>query len=270
MSDVLRRDECPLFVFAGPCVIESYDLCMTVGEAARVACDELGLACIFKASFDKANRTSGASPRGPGLDEGLAVLAKVGRELGVPVMTDVHESAQAAAVGEVCDVLQVPAFLARQTDLLHACGRTGRTIHVKKGQFMAPAEMAHPVRKLAEAGCEDVVLCDRGTFFGYGRLVNDFAGLRQMARLGKPVSFDATHSTQRPAGEGDKSGGDPAATPTLARAAVAAGADGLFIECHPDPARALSDAASMLPLAFVPRLLADCRRIADLRPFAEL
>jgi 2-dehydro-3-deoxyphosphooctonate aldolase (KDO 8-P synthase) len=264
MPDPLRRDDCPLFIFAGPCAIESYDLCMMVGEQVKAICDDLGLAYVFKGSFDKANRTSGSSPRGPGMEAGLKVLEKVGAALGVPTMTDVHESPQAAAVGQVCDVLQVPAFLARQTDLLHACGKTGKTIHVKKGQFMAPSEMANPVAKLADVGCDDVVLCERGTFFGYGRLVNDMTALREMRRLGKPVSFDATHSTQRPAGQGDKSGGDPTATPLLARAAVAAGVDGLFIECHPEPSEALSDAASMVRLDGMRKLLTDCTRIEAL------
>ncbi len=257
-----------LFLIAGPCVIESVDLCLRVGEHVKKVCDELGIPYVFKASFDKANRSSGRSFRGPGMEEGLDALAKVRRELGVPVLTDVHESAQVPAAAEVVDVLQVPAFLARQTDLLIACGQTGKAINVKKGQFMAPREMQFAVEKIRAAKPQAVaesriMLCERGTFFGYGRLVNDFAGLPTLQSLGCPTVFDATHSTQRPAGEGDRSGGDPAATPLLARAAVAAGYDGLFLECHPDPKNAKSDAATMLDLAEIAPLLAACRRVRD-------
>ncbi|MEM6314730.1 MAG: 3-deoxy-8-phosphooctulonate synthase [Planctomycetota bacterium] len=266
MLSLDQLTDTPLFVFAGPCVIESEALCLRVGETVRDACVELGLRYVFKASFDKANRSSGASFRGQGLDEGLGIIERVGRKLGVPTITDVHLPEQAAAVGQVCDVLQVPAFLARQTDLLHAVGKTGRVVHVKKGQFMAPAEMKNVVAKLAEVGNEQVVLCERGTFFGYGALVNDFTGLAAMhAATGKPVCFDVTHSTQQPAGQGTQSGGNPKYSPLLARAAVAAGVDGMFVECHPDPATAKSDAASMVPLDVVPQLLRECRDLAALR-----
>ena len=260
--DFLKRDSTPLFVIAGPCVIESRELCLQIGGAVRAACDDAGLAYVFKASFDKANRSSGGSFRGPGIDGGLKILAEVGRELGVATLTDVHLPSQAAVAAEAVDVLQVPAFLARQTDLLAACGATGRAVNVKKGQFMAPAEMATAAAKV---GHGRVMLTERGTFFGYGRLVNDFAGLRDLGRLGFPVVFDATHSTQTPASEGGRSGGDPSLAPVLARAAVAAGVEGVFLECHPDPAEAESDAASMMPLGEVPRLIGQLADLARLR-----
>ena len=264
LGELLRLDETPLFVIAGPCVIESASLCLRVAETLKKACDDLGLAYVFKASFDKANRTSGDSFRGPGIGEGLAVLEKVRREVGVPVLTDVHEREQATVAGEVCDVLQIPAFLARQTDLLQAAARTGRAINIKKGQFMAPSEMATAAAKVRDAGNPNVMLCERGTFFGYGRLVNDFTGLMTMAEVGCPVVFDVTHSTQQPAGLGGVSGGNPRFAPLLARAAVAAGVDGVFLEAHPDPATAKSDAASMLRLDETPKLLAQLADLAKL------
>jgi 2-dehydro-3-deoxyphosphooctonate aldolase (KDO 8-P synthase) len=260
MIDALtQRGRAPLFVIAGPCVIESLDNCLTIGRHVKAACDRLGLAYVFKASFDKANRSSNASFRGPGLDAGLRVLEQVKRELGVPVLTDVHEPHHADAAGAVVDVLQVPAFLARQTDLLLACGRTGKCINVKKGQFMAPAEMALALDKIKSTGNANVMLTERGTFFGYGRLVNDFTGLAVMSKLGHPVVFDVTHSTQQPAGLGTTSGGNPEYSPLLARAAVATGqVSGLFLECHPDPRNAKSDAATVLALDDVEPLLASC------------
>jgi 2-dehydro-3-deoxyphosphooctonate aldolase (KDO 8-P synthase) len=223
------------------------------------------LAYIFKASFDKANRSSKDSFRGPGLVEGLRILEKVKREIGAAVLTDIHEAAQAAAAADVVDVLQVPAFLARQTDLLQACGQTGRWINVKKGQFMSPAEMGNAVEKIKSTGNDQILLTERGTFFGYNRLVNDFTGLAVMKEFGCPVVFDITHSTQNPAGMGNQSGGNPQYSPMLARAAVAAGVDGLFLECHPDPKKAKSDAATMMDLKEVEPLLTQCRQIADLR-----
>src|SRR5947207_229014 len=253
------------FVIAGPCVIESRELCLTVGSRVKSICEKLGLNYIFKASFDKANRSSNSTFRGPGLQDGLAVLDAVKRELGVPVLTDIHESAQAATAAQVVDVLQIPAFLARQTDLLVAAARTGKRINVKKGQFMSPQEMGNAVEKIRSAGGKDVMLTERGTFFGYNRLVNDFTGLAVMKSLGCPVVFDITHSTQHPAGMGDKSGGNPQYSPLLARAAVAAGVDGLFLECHPDPRNAKSDATTMLPLEQVEPLLTACKKIFDLR-----
>ena len=265
MTQLLGLGAAPLFLIAGPCVIESAALCLEIGRTLKRACDEAGLAYVFKASFDKANRTSGESFRGPGIGEGLAVLEKVKRELGVPVLTDVHEREQATVAGEVVDVLQIPAFLARQTDLLHAAGRTGRVVNVKKGQFMAPAEMHTAAAKVRAVGNENVLLTERGTFFGYGRLVNDFTGLSIMRETGCPVVFDVTHSTQEPAGLGGVSGGNPRHAPMLAKAAVVAGVDGIFLECHPDPARAKSDAASMLRLDEVPKLIRQLAQLAAMR-----
>src|SRR5688572_21317677 len=264
-QDILQRDRSPLFVIAGPCVIESAELCLTVGAHVKRVCDSLGLAYVFKASFDKANRSSDASFRGPGMEEGLRILDRVKRELSVPVLTDVHESAQVETVAKIVDVLQVPAFLARQTDLLRACGKTGRHVNVKKGQFMSPQEMGNAVEKVRSAGGMNVMLTERGTFFGYNRLVNDFTALPIMKSFGVPVVFDITHSTQQPAGMGNQSGGNPQYSPMLARAAVAAGVDGLFLECHPDPRNAKSDAATMMNLADVEPLLASCRQLAEVR-----
>ncbi|MEX0885983.1 MAG: 3-deoxy-8-phosphooctulonate synthase [Phycisphaeraceae bacterium] len=253
----------PLCIIAGPCVAESRELCMRVGEAVRDRCRQLGLGYIFKASFDKANRSSIHAPRGPGLDAGLALLASVGRELGVPVTTDIHEPAQATPAGEAVDLLQIPAFLCRQTDLLVAAAATGKAVNVKKGQFLAPAEMANVVAKLTEAGADKtgLMLTERGTFFGYHRLVNDFVGLGDMMELGWPVCFDVTHSTQQPGGQGAQSGGRPERAPLLARAAVATGVDALFIETHPEPATAMSDAAAMLPLGRMLSLLDELARL---------
>jgi 2-dehydro-3-deoxyphosphooctonate aldolase (KDO 8-P synthase) len=255
-------DPSRLLVIAGPCVIESTELCLSVGAHAKRVCEKLGLAFVFKASFDKANRSSGTSFRGPGLQDGLVVLERVKRELSVPVLTDVHQPEQASPAAKVVDILQVPAFLARQTDLLVACGKTGRAVNVKKGQFMSPQEMRAAVEKVRSAGMNSqVMLTERGTFFGYNRLVNDFTGIAVMQELGVPVIFDVTHSTQQPAGLGEQSGGNPEYSPLLARAAVAAGADGLFLECHPDPPSSKSDAASMLALDDVAPLLTTCSRI---------
>jgi 2-dehydro-3-deoxyphosphooctonate aldolase (KDO 8-P synthase) len=267
----------PLFVIAGPCVIESRELCLRIGTHVKQICDQLGLPYIFKASFDKANRSSNASFRGPGVEEGLKILDSVKRQLGVPVLTDIHESNQAPIVAEVVDVLQIPAFLARQTDLLIAAGKTGRRINVKKGQFMSPQEMGNAIEKIRSArpsnptpdtqnSIPDLLLTERGTFFGYNRLVNDFTGLAVMKSLGVPVVFDITHSTQQPAGLGNQSGGNPQYSPLLARAAVATGCvDGLFLECHPNPRNAKSDAATMMDLNDVEPLLMQCKRIAELR-----
>lgn len=255
----------PLAIIAGPCVLESLELGITIGSRVRDLCAPLGLAYVFKASFDKANRSSVRSPRGPGLERGLDWLARIKEKLGVPVTTDIHEPAQALAAGAAVDLLQIPAFLCRQTDLLHAAGQAaakhGRAVNVKKGQFLSPGEMAGAVRKLEEAGCSNLMLTERGTFFGYGRLVNDFVGLGDLLELKTPggpppVCFDCTHSTQLP-GAGEQTGGRPERAPLLARAAVAAGVHALFIECHPDPAAAVSDASTMLRLDDMPRLLAQ-------------
>ena len=251
----------PLLWIAGPCVIESRDHCLAVAEQLRGIADRLAVPLVFKASFDKANRTSGKSFRGVGLDAGLKILAEIGRAFGVPVTTDVHEIGQVAAVAEVCEVLQIPAFLARQTDLLEAAGRTGRVVNVKKGQFMAPWDMRNVVAKLAEVGNRRVLLTERGTTFGYGLLVNDLRGIPWMRETGAPVIFDGTHSVQTPGALGDRTGGDRRMVPTLVRAAVAAGADGVFVECHPDPDAAPSDGPNMLPLADVPALIAVCLRL---------
>jgi 2-dehydro-3-deoxyphosphooctonate aldolase (KDO 8-P synthase) len=256
----------PLLVIAGPCVMENDDTTRAIAERLARLREELGVNLVFKASFDKANRTSLESYRGPGLDRGLALLEQIGRETGLPLTTDLHESHQAAAVGQVCDVLQIPAFLARQTDLLVAAAHTGRAVNVKKGQFLAPGDMRHVVGKLQGAGCQRILLCERGTFFGYGRLVNDMQSIPLMQALGPPVIFDATHSVQEPGARGGVSGGNRAMVEPLARAAVAIGVDGLFFETHPDPDRALSDGPNMVPLSEFPNVL---RRLLRLRETVE-
>jgi 2-dehydro-3-deoxyphosphooctonate aldolase (KDO 8-P synthase) len=251
----------PLLWICGPCVIESHDLTLSIADTLRGLADRLQLPLVFKASFDKANRSSGKSFRGPGLQEGLKTLDAVKRATGLPVTTDVHECHQAAAVAEVCDVLQVPAFLARQTDLLEACGRTGKVVNVKKGQFMAPWDMKNVVAKLNEFGSRNVLLTERGTTFGYGLLVNDMRSVPWMQETGAPVIFDATHSVQKPGGLGDRTGGDRAMVPVLARSAVAAGCDGVFMETHPRPDEAKSDGPNMVPLAELPAVIETCLRI---------
>ena len=239
----------PFFLIAGPCVLESDALNLRIGEALARLSDDLGLPVVFKASFDKANRSSPGSPRGPGVDEGLRKLERVREATGLPLLTDVHLPEQCAPVAEVVDVLQIPAFLCRQTDLLVAAGATGRPVNVKKGQWMAPHEMRGAANKVRGAGSASVALTERGTFFGYGNLVVDmrsFALMREACEA--PVVFDGTHSVQRPGEGGGISGGEPRHIPTLVRAAVAAGADALFLETHPEPAKGLSDTTSMLPL----------------------
>ncbi len=238
----------PLLVIAGPCVLEDEALALAIAERLKQIAAGLPIQMVFKASFDKANRTSVQSYRGPGLEKGLAMLRRVKEATGLPVTTDIHETHQAAPAAGVCDMLQIPAFLARQTDLLAAAARTGRAVHVKKGQFMAPADMQHVIAKLDAFGCRNVVLCERGTFFGYGRLVNDMRSIPQMQALGVPVVFDATHSVQEPGGLGAATGGNRAMVEPLARAAVAIGADGLFFETHPAPDAAPSDGPNMVPL----------------------
>ena len=238
----------PLLLIAGPCVIEHADLCLRIAQQLAEIGRDLAIQVVFKASFDKANRTAAASFRGLGIDEGLAILDQVHRATGLPVTTDIHLPEQAGAVGSVCELLQIPAFLCRQTDLLLAAAETGRAVNVKKGQFMAPGDMRHAVAKLLAGGCQNIMLCERGTFFGYGRLVNDFAGLITMRSLGVPVIFDATHSVQRPASQGDTTGGDRSLVEPLARAAAAVGIDGIFFETHPDPSSSPSDGPNMVPL----------------------
>ena len=237
-------------------MIENEALCLKVANALQKACRKLGVNYIFKASFDKANRTSGQSFRGIGVEKGLEILARVRAEFGVPVLTDVHTEAQAALAGEIVDVLQIPAFLCRQTDLIEAAVATGKIVNIKKGQFLSPAEMGQVVRKAQSAGGKKVAITERGTTFGYNNLVADMRSIPIMRKFGCPVIFDATHSVQLPGGGGDKSAGQREFAPVLARCAVAAGADGLFIETHPDPDRALSDGPNMIPLAEMPRLLA--------------
>ncbi|MFN9603573.1 MAG: 3-deoxy-8-phosphooctulonate synthase [Planctomycetota bacterium] len=239
----------PMTLIAGPCVIESVDLCLEIARSVARSCAQLGIQYIFKASFDKANRTSAGSFRGPGIEEGLGVLAEVKSQVGCPVTTDIHLPEQAVEAAKVCDLLQIPAFLARQTDLLVACAATGRPLNVKKGQFMAPSDMKYVVDKVQRAGTGGLMLCERGTFFGYGRLVNDMTGLPAMRALGVPVLFDATHSVQQPGGMGGSTGGNRAMVEPLARAAAAVGVDGFFFETHPDPDQSPSDGPNMVPLA---------------------
>jgi 2-dehydro-3-deoxyphosphooctonate aldolase (KDO 8-P synthase) len=254
----------PLVIIAGPCVIESRELTLRIAERLRGVTDALALPLIFKASFDKANRTSSAAFRGLGMEAGLDVLADVSRQLDVPTTTDIHLPEQAAAVAEVCDLLQIPAFLARQTDLLLAAAATGKPVNVKKGQFMAPADMHYVVEKLQAAQCGGVMLCERGTFFGYGRLVNDMQALPQMRQFGVPIVYDATHSVQHPGGLGGATGGNREMVWPLARAAVAAGVDAVFLETHPDPDRSPSDGANMVPLDNVEDLLKQLQAISEL------
>jgi 2-dehydro-3-deoxyphosphooctonate aldolase (KDO 8-P synthase) len=252
----------PLLVIAGPCVIENEALTLAIAEKLANDTRDIDIQLVFKASFDKANRTSLDAYRGPGLEVGLRILEQVRDKIGLPVTTDIHVPDQAAAVADVCELLQIPAFLARQTDLLVAAAKTGRAVNVKKGQFLAPSDMRHVLHKLVQAGCENVLLCERGTFFGYGRLVNDMRAIPQMQALGAPVVFDATHSVQEPGGLGAATGGNRAMVEPLARAAMALGAEGLFCETHPDPDLSPSDGPNMVPLADFADLL---RRLVEIR-----
>lgn len=245
----------PLALIAGPCVIESEDFTLKMAREIAQVCDRLQIPFIFKSSFDKANRTSANSFRGQTMQEGLRILQRVKKEIGVPVLTDIHESDQASVVAEVVDVLQIPAFLCRQTDLLLAAAGTGRAINVKKGQFLAPWDMKNVVKKLEAGGAKNILLTERGTSFGYNTLIVDFRALPQMRELGYPVVFDATHSVQMPGGQGDKSGGQRQFVPYLARAAAAVGIDALFMEVHENPEVALSDGPNMIPLAALENLL---------------
>jgi 2-dehydro-3-deoxyphosphooctonate aldolase (KDO 8-P synthase) len=256
-DDVCAGEGQPLLVLAGPCVVEEREFMLRIARTIKSICDKHGTGLVFKSSFDKANRSSGGSVRGPGMEEGLAILAAVNEQVGVPVVTDVHESWQAAPAAEVADVLQIPAFLSRQTDLLHAAAATGRAVNVKKGQFLSPPEMSNVVAKLEAAGCDRILLTERGTTFGYNDLVVDFRGLPQLRALGYPVVFDATHSVQRPGGLGDTSGGQREYVPHLARAAVAVGVDGLFVEVHDDPDAAPSDGPNMITPEMLDRLLTE-------------
>ena len=250
-----------LILIAGPCVIESEKLCLQVAAALKRTCARLGVFYVFKASYDKANRTSSKSFRGPGLEDGLAVLAKVRARVGVPVLTDVHTEAQAGAAARVADILQIPAFLCRQTDLIAAAVRTGRIVNLKKGQFLSPEEMGQVIGKAKSAGGKKLLVTERGTTFGYHNLVADMRSIPIMRRLGFPVIFDATHSVQLPGGGGDRSSGQREFAPMLARCAVAAGASGVFIETHPEPERALSDGPNTIPLAEMKALLKSLLKV---------
>ena len=251
-----------LALIAGPCVIESRDHTLRLADSIARVCRQAETPLIFKASFDKANRSSVGSFRGPGLVEGLEILRETASEVGVPVLSDIHAPEQAAPAAEVLDCLQIPAFLCRQTDLLLAAASTGRAVNVKKGQFMSPDEMANAVSKIASVGHGGVLLTERGTFFGYNRLVNDFTAIPRMQALA-PVVFDATHSCQLPGGAGTQSGGQREYVPALTRAAVAVGCDALFLEVHDDPSAAKSDSATVYPLDQLGDLLQACRRIRD-------
>ncbi len=238
----------PLFFVAGPCVIESELHAMMMADRLAAVARELRMPLIFKASYDKANRSSVSSFRGPGMKEGLRILAEIKKRFALPILTDVHETSQAAPAAEVCDVIQIPAFLCRQTDLLIAAGKTGRAVNIKKGQFVSPWEMANAVEKIASTGNENIIVTERGASFGYQNLVVDMRSFPILRKLGYPVVFDATHSVQLPGGEGKSSGGQPEFIESLARAGVAAGVDGVFMEVHDNPAKALSDGANALAL----------------------
>jgi 2-dehydro-3-deoxyphosphooctonate aldolase (KDO 8-P synthase) len=253
----------PLLLIAGPCVIETEELTLSIAARLQTITKGLPVQLVFKASFDKANRTSAGSFRGHGLESGLAVLAKVKAETGLPVTADIHQPQQAAPTAEVCDLLQIPAFLCRQTDLLSAAANTGRAVNVKKGQFVAPWDMKHVITKLESGGGKNILLTERGTFFGYGRLVNDMRAIPEMQSLGVPVIFDATHSVQEPSGLGGATGGNRAMVEPLARAATAIGVDGLFFETHSNPDQSPSDGPNMVPLDQFADLLKRLLRIRD-------
>ena len=254
----------PLYVFAGPCVLEDPDEMLETATALAEVCDRLGVGYCFKASYRKDNRTSADSFRGPGLQDGLAQLDRIRDAVGVPVLTDIHHPEEADAVAEVAEVLQIPAFLCRQTSLLEAAGRTGKVINVKKGQFLAAADMAHAAGKLRHVGCERILFTERGSFFGYRDLTVDFRSIQVMRELGHPVVFDATHSVQSPGSTGSTTGGKPELIPLLARCGMAAGCDLVFLEVHPEPARARSDAGSQLPLAAFEPLLKELVKFRNL------
>ena len=263
INDKFTVGDGSLTFFGGPCTAESAEVCLEAGRFLRDLCAKLGINYVFKASFDKANRSSGTSRRGPGLEKGLQILAEVKSTLGVPVITDIHECYEAAAVAEVVDVLQIPAFLCRQTDLLHAAGETGKPVNIKKGQFMAPEEMKGALGKVREAGNDQVLLTERGTSFGYHNLVVDMRSLATMRALGVPVVFDATHSVQLPGGMGNASGGQREFVRPLARAAAAIGIDVLFAEVHPRPAEAWSDGPNSLDFELAEIVLKEVKLIHD-------
>ena len=250
-----------MFLFSGPCVIESEALCLKIARSLKRSCDALGVTYVFKASYDKANRTSGKSRRGPGIQDGLKILASVREKVGVPILTDIHTEEQATKAGEIVDILQVPAFLCRQTDIVVAAAKTGKIVNLKKGQFLSPAEMGQVVSKVSGIGNNKIVLTERGTSFGYNNLVADMRSIPIMKSLGYPVVFDATHSVQLPGGGGDRSSGQGEFAPILAKSAFAAGANGLFIETHPEPAKSPSDGPNMIPLGQMNRTLKSMLRV---------
>ncbi|HEX5393512.1 MAG TPA: 3-deoxy-8-phosphooctulonate synthase [Rhodocyclaceae bacterium] len=256
----------PFFLIAGPCVIESKQLAFDTAGQLKEICAELGIPFIYKSSYDKANRSSSTSPRGPGMDAGLEILAEVRKQIGVPVLTDVHTEAEVPAVASVVDVLQTPAFLCRQTDFIQACAASGKPVNIKKGQFLAPGDMKHVVAKAREVngGADNIMVCERGASFGYNNLVSDMRSLAIMRETDCPVVFDATHSVQLPGGQGASSGGQREFVPVLARAAVAVGIAGLFMETHPDPSMAWSDGPNAWPLGQIKALLATLKSIDDL------
>ncbi|MEC3862659.1 3-deoxy-8-phosphooctulonate synthase [Mesobacterium sp. TK19101] len=264
VGDIEIGGKAPFALITGPCQLESLDHARMMAEKIAEACAPTGTRFIFKASYDKANRSSITTQRGLGMDEGLKILGQIKAEFGVPVLTDVHDASQCAPAAEVCDVLQIPAFLCRQTDLLLAAGETGAALNVKKGQFLAPWDMGNVAAKIASTGNERILLCDRGTSFGYNTLVSDFRGLPTMARTGYPVVFDATHSVQQPGGQGTTSGGQREFAPVLARAAVAVGVSALFIETHEDPDNAPSDGPNMIPVHRMAELIGQLRALDDL------
>ena len=266
IGDIQIGGSNPIALITGPCQLESLDHARMMAEKIAEACSETGTQFIFKASYDKANRSSISTQRGLGMDKGLEILGQIKQEFGVPILTDVHDAAQCAPAAEVCDVLQIPAFLCRQTDLLLAAGETGAAINVKKGQFLAPWDMGNVAEKIASTGNERIMLCDRGTSFGYNTLVTDFRGLPIMAQTGYPTVFDATHSVQQPGGQGTTSGGQREFAPVLARAACAVGVSALFIETHQDPDNAPSDGPNMIP---VDQMGALIKRLRDFDSLAK-
>ena len=257
------KDQKKLILIAGPCVVENEALCFRIAASLQKTCAALGIQYVFKASYDKANRSSGQSFRGPGLEEGLDVLGRIREKLGVPVLTDVHDSAQAMRAAETVDILQIPAFLCRQTDLIQSAVETGRIVNIKKGQFLSPLEMEQVIKKAQGFGAKRLLITERGTTFGYNNLVADMRAIPIMKRFGVPVIFDATHSVQLPGGAGDRSSGQSEFAPVLARCAVAAGANGLFLETHPVPSQALSDGPNMIPVKDMRQLLASLLRIRE-------
>jgi 2-dehydro-3-deoxyphosphooctonate aldolase (KDO 8-P synthase) len=254
----------PLVLIAGPCVIENEEITFTTAQKLKEVCDRLGISLIFKSSFDKANRTSGSSFRGPGIDQGLKILSEVKKRFSIPVISDIHAVDEVRPASEVLDALQIPAFLCRQTDLILSSSRTGKPVNVKKGQFLAPWDVKHIIEKFTSTGNQNLLLTERGTSFGYNNLIVDFRGFSVIRSFGYPMLFDVTHSLQLPGGEGSSSGGQREFAPSLARAAVATGVDGLFVEVHPDPMKALSDASTMIPLNEIEGLLQQTKTLHDM------